>query len=120
MYINIKNELDIQNRLENAVNEIQSQIARDFKGLFGHELILKEFQIHVDDENYRQSSTGLILNEVILGNENFEITVECLIDHGKIWVKVKDGKEIPGFNLIVKRIESAQNFEGLTELKEIK
>ncbi len=120
LYINLKNKLDIQNRLENAVYEIHSQISQDFKGLFGHELDLKEFQIHVDDATYRQSATGLILNETILGNEEFEIKVECLIDQGKIWIKIKDGKEIPDLNLIVKRIENAQNFEGLTELKEIK
>ena len=120
LYINLKNESDIQNRLSDTVQEIHSQISQDFKDLFGYELSLKDFHIHVDDENYRQSATGLILHTTILGNEKFKIRVECLIDHGKIWLKVIDGKELSDFRQIVKRIERVQNIEGLTELKEIK
>ncbi|MBU2928851.1 hypothetical protein [Winogradskyella psychrotolerans] len=120
LYLDLKDESDIQKRLEDAVQEIHSQISSDFKDLFGHVLSLSDFHIFVDDETYRQSATGLILDETILNNGKFKIRIECLIDHGKIWIKVKEGKEIPDFSKIVKRIESAQNFEGLTELKEIK
>lgn len=119
LYLDLKDESDLQNRLKDAVQEIQVQISEDFKDLFGHELKLRDFHIYVDDETYRQSATGLILDETISNSEKFKIRVECLIDHGKIWIKVKDGKELPDFSQIVKRIENRQNFEGLTELKEI-
>ena len=120
LYLDLKDESDIQNRLEDSVHEIHRQISQDFKDLFGHELNLKDFIIYVDDETYRQSATGLILEVTILSNENFKIRVECLIDHERIWIKVKTGRGIPDFKQIVNRIEEVQDFEGLTELKEIK
>ena len=120
LYLNLKDEADIQNRLEDAVQEIHLQVSEDFKDLFGHELNLKDFHIYLDDETYRQSATGLILNESIMSHSEFKIIVECLVDHGRIWIKIKDGKEIPDLTEIVKRIEKAQNTEGLSELREIK
>ena len=119
LYLDLKDESDINNRLNYAIQEIHFQISEDFKDLFGYELDLVEFHIYIDDESYRQSATGLILDATICNNKRFKIRVEYLIDHGKIWIKVIEGKEIPDFAQIVKRIECAQNYEGLTELKEI-
>lgn len=120
LYLGLKDETDVRYRLEDAVQQIHSNLSQDFKGLFGYELSLSGYHIYVDEETYRQSATGLILDETLLNNEEFRLRVEYLIDHEKIWLKVTAGKEIPDFSQIVKRIESVQNSEGLTELKEIK
>jgi hypothetical protein len=120
LYLNLKDETDIQNRLEDAVEKVHLQISEDFNDLFGYELNLNDFHIYLDDETYRQSATGLILNESIINHSEFKIRVECLIDHGRICIKIKNGKEITDFNEIVTRIEKTQNSEGLSELKEIK
>lgn len=120
LYLNLKTEKEIEDRLINAVPIIHSQITEDFRLLFGKELKLKDFQIYVNDPTYRQSATGLILNESLSNNEDFKLRFECLIDNGRIWVKIKDGKEISGLTDIVRKIEKAKTSEGHTELKDIK
>ena len=120
LYLNLKNEKEIEDRLNAAVPRIHSQISEDFNLLFGKELKLNDFQIYIDDPTYRQSATGLILNENPSDNLDFKLRFECLIDHGRIWVKVKDGKEISDLTHIVRKIEKANNPEGQAELKEIK
>ena len=119
IYANLKSEKDIEKRLNDYVESIHLQISEDFASLFGERLKLTDFKIYVDDENYRQSATGIILNECILNNENIKIRIECLIDNNKIWIKIKEGKEYSEFNNIFNRIEKAQNIEGLSELSEI-
>ena len=120
LYSDLENGKDVKVRLQNEARKIHTQISEDFKSLFGRELILRDFYVFVDDETYRQNATGLILNGTILNCEEFKIKVECLIDHGRIWIKVKEGKEISDFVDITNRIERVQNSEGLTELMEIK
>ncbi|MFC0604372.1 hypothetical protein [Winogradskyella pulchriflava] len=120
LYHNIKNEADIKSRIEDAVQRIHLEISKDFSSLFGKELSLEGFHVYVDDESYRQSATGLILYETIFNHKEFKIRVECLIDHGRIWIKVKGGKDISDFTKIVSRIEKVQSIEGLSELREIK
>ncbi len=77
--------------------EIHSQISNDFKTIFGQELNLKGFHIYVDNETYRQSATGLILNETFVNHEDVKIRVECLIDQQRIWIKVKHKPEFSEF-----------------------
>lgn len=120
LYINLENEKDIEIRLGDAVQKIHSRISEDFNSLFGKDLKLESFQIYVDDETYRQSATGLILNETILDDKTFKIKIECLIDQGRIWIKVRERKENSNFNNISNRIEKVKNQEGLSELSEIK
>ena len=120
LYINVKNEEEVVNRLENSIDKIQSQFSDDFKALFGYELNLEDFYIHFDDEAYRQSATVLILNMSVINHSDFKIRVELLIDHQRIWIKITNGKQISDFIEIVSKIENVQNSEGLSELKEIK
>lgn len=120
LYTNLKNENDVKIRLEGSVLEIHSQISADFYSLFGLELMLQDSHIYVGDETYRQSSTGLVLSETILDHAEFKIRVEYLVDHGRIWIKVQEGRENLDFMKIINRIEKVQNLEGLSELKEIK
>ena len=120
LYINVKNEEEVVNRLENSIDKIHSQFSDDFKALFGYELNLEDFYIHFDDEAYRQSATVLILNMSVINHSDFKIRVELLIDHQRIWIKITNGKQISDFIEIVSKIENVQNSEGLSELKEIK
>ena len=53
MYLDLKDESEVHNRLEKSVQEIHLQISQDFKDLLGHELNLRDFHIYVDDEPYR-------------------------------------------------------------------
>jgi len=120
LYLNLKDEIDVEKRLTSAVQKIQKQVSEDFQGLFGQKLNLRDFQIYVDDETYRQSATALILQETIKDHEEFEIKVECLIDHGRIMIKAKPRNQASGFEDIINRIEKVQNYEGYSELKDIK
>ncbi|MCU4177725.1 hypothetical protein [Carboxylicivirga sp. N1Y90] len=118
--LNYKDVKEIKSILKDAVQIIYSQINVDFKSLFGQELILNDSQIYVDDETYRQSATGLILDLSLSDCNNFKIHVECLIDQAKILIKIKNKNEVSDYKEIVNRIEQVQNAEGLSELKEIK
>lgn len=120
LYLNLENVNDVKVRLKESVQIIHSQISVDFESLFGLSLNLEDYHIYFDDEYYRQSATGLILNETILNNDEFKIQIECLVDIERILLKITKGKEISDFLEIVYRIEKNQNIEGLSELKEIK
>ncbi|SFX65147.1 hypothetical protein [Cytophaga hutchinsonii] len=119
LYLNLIDETDIQKRLQDAVHQVHVQISEDFKCLFGQELNLKDFHIYVDDETYRQSATGLILNETIIDYEDLIIRVECLIDHGRILITVRKGEGFSDFEDMVFRIARVQNSEGSSELRDI-
>jgi hypothetical protein len=120
LYLNLQNEDEISIRLQNSVQKIHKQISADFKSMFGEELYLQDYQIYIDDNTYRQSATGLILNEILINNADFKIRIECLIDHGRIWLKVKQGEGIFEFADIINRIGMGQNSEGLSELRDIR
>ncbi len=108
---------DIKLRLEKYMNMIHSQISNDFKTIFGRELKLNGFHIYVADDTYRQSATGIILNETISDHQDLTIRVECLIDHGRIWLSIKEKSKNPDLKEIIDRIETNYNSEGLAEMK---
>jgi hypothetical protein len=120
LYIGLKSEEDLLDRLKTSSTELTATISEDFKELFKHTIYLDKPRFVVNDETYRQGATGCILTGTTGNNEQLRIRFECLIDHNRIWIKIKEGNEIKEFKSIIRRIQNAYNSENLAEFKEIK
>ncbi len=120
LYIGINDENEVVDRIEKSLDKVQAHISSDFYKIFNIELKMEGHLIYVDDPTYRQSATGLILNGSSIDDDCFKIRVECLIDIGRIWLKVINNSSKPEFIKIENRIKAKMNSEGLAELKELK
>ena len=110
---------EIKLHLGNNINRIQESITQDFQHLFGTKLQLIDYLVYANDETYRQSATGIILIESLDDYKNFEIRIELLIDHERIFLKITKDSTDPSLRKISKRIRQVMDIEGLSELKKI-
>jgi len=77
-------------KLVSHVPDLHKSISEDFNKLFGYNLNLEGYHLYHLEPTYRQNSIGIILNEALYDNEDVKVRFECIIEHSRIWVKLKN------------------------------
>ena len=104
----------------NHAERIVTAITKDFENLMGINCHVTRIGFVIGDEYYRQSASGCLMTiKTELDNE-FELSVECLIDFERVMLQVKQSAETKEVERIAKRIIKQYDNELKAELDKIK
>ena len=100
---------------QNLVN-LSKTLEQEFKNLFDNTLIIKDSLIYFDDSDFRQGATAYIFKATLKEDENYRISIECLVDYGKIGVTSMNEPENHNLISFHQKIQAKANGEGFSEL----
>ena len=105
--------------LNESFEKISIALESDFKIITGNKLIICDSKIYLDDENFRQGATAYLLSGKFAEDENYLISIECLLDFDKIGIKNKTEPKTETLKKLNQAILSKSNSEGFAELKNL-
>ncbi|MEP3447810.1 MAG: hypothetical protein ABJN61_11710 [Flavobacteriaceae bacterium] len=111
---------DVIEAIDDYIPELFDSISSDFSSHFGVSLNLEKSHVCYMDQTYRQSATGVIFEAITISKVPVKLFIECLIDHSKVWLKVKSPVPRFGMKKLRKLAKSQlQNPEDHTELRNL-
>ncbi len=119
IYVNPNDNQETINRLKSMSPKMNESISNDFRFLFNEDLDITNISYFYNDETYRQSATSCIIEAKLRRDKNLSFLIECLVDHSRVLIKVKDNPNLFEFNSLINQIEKAYNTEGFAELNDI-
>jgi len=87
--------------------------------LFNINCFVTETRYIIEDSSYRQSANVAKLEIRLQGDDQLIIVAECMIDLGRIWLKVKSRPASMKFDYVADRIERSYDSEFVADLKNI-
>lgn len=105
--------------LNESFEKISIALESDFKIITGNKLIICDSKIYLDDENFKQGATAYFLSGKFAEDENYLISIECLLDFNKIGIKNKTEPKTETLKKLNQTILSKSNSEGFAELKNL-
>ncbi len=103
----------------NKVNTIVDALLEDVYLISKEHAYVKEVKFIFNDPTYRQSASACLIEVKFLQDEDFVVLAECLIDHQRIWLKVRQRPSNLLLMDLANRIETKYNQEFLSELKSL-
>jgi hypothetical protein len=100
-------------------NRLTDAMKHDVDLLFNINCFVTETRYIIEDSSYRQSANVAKLEIRLQGDDQLIIVAECLIDLGRIWLKVKSRPASMKFDYVADRIERSYNSEFVADLKNI-
>jgi hypothetical protein len=101
-------------------SRLTNAMKHDVDLFFNTSCFVTETRYIIEDSSYRQGANVAKLEIRFQEDDQLIIVAECLIDLGKIWLKVKSRPTSTQFDYIADRIERSYNSEFLADLKQIK
>lgn len=98
---------------------IVDNICNYFHTNFQHKILITSVSFILNNENYRQGASVCKIEIKFEKDQNFIILLECLIDFGKVWLKIKNRPSNPSLKSMANKIESNYNTEWLCDLNDI-
>lgn len=117
--MNSDNNQKTINRLKSMSTILNESISSDFLSLFNENLDITNNSYFYNDKTYRQSATVCTIEANLRRNNKLSFFIECLVDHNRVLIKVKNNPNLPEFNSLINRIRKAYNNESLAELNDI-
>lgn len=115
---NFRDEIAIKILSEN-IEKISQALESDFKIITGNNLVIYESQIYFDDEYFRQGATAYFFRGKVAEDENYLLSIECLVDFDKICIKAKTETKVETLQKLNQNLISKSNSEGFSELKSL-
>ncbi|SFH07226.1 hypothetical protein [Pontibacter chinhatensis] len=94
-------------------------IVSDIQSITNEACFVTNVSYYLEDTTYRQGASGCILEIKFNQGDEFTITAECLIDYGKVMLRVKQSSSDSKYNAISEMIEAKYSSEYKTELREL-
>lgn len=99
-------------------SQFAEAITSDIQSISGTSCFVTGVKFILEDTAYQQSASGCIMELKFDQEDEFIITSECLIDFGRVWLRVKQRPSSPKDEVISELIEAKYNSEFKSELKE--
>ncbi|SFH37681.1 hypothetical protein [Pontibacter chinhatensis] len=93
-------------------------ITSDIQSISGIKCFVTGVRFILEDTAYKQSASGCIMELKFDQEDEFIITSECLIDFGRVWLRVKQRPSSRKYDAIFELIEAKYDSEFKSELKE--
>ncbi|NUY82774.1 hypothetical protein HUK80_17880 [Flavobacterium sp. MAH-1] len=109
-----KNEVSFLNR---NIQKIIEALISDLKSITDEEITIYESKIYFDDVYFRQSATAYFFRAKFTNDNEYLLSIECLVDFDKIGIKPKTEPRNENLKSFHQNLLSKSNAEEFAELK---
>jgi hypothetical protein len=94
-------------------------LQRDIEAVFGKTCYTTQTKFILEDKTYKQGASAVRIELKFVGEEVLTLIVECLIDIGRVLMRVKERPVSRQYEYIAEAIERQYNSEFLADIRRI-